>query len=258
MRRDFDILRGYDIHCSNAFWDSGKRAYVDMKWRLFESVFYFRAAANPDADEQPFGFIEVSSVLRAAARTRGFFHLGFDRRRFYAMKPLEQRLAVYLAKQFTSQKLHRRFVSDLARVLPIEAARERDVRRLLAAAANGLLAASLPTLAAFRLTRSTSGAWLAEFTRGVKPPTTYTVPSRAARSFPPAVADLVVRIGDALGSGDDELWWARCAERLGRGAVDRALGLLKEARQTGRVSNPGGLLTKFFKDIAHESGVSLD
>jgi hypothetical protein len=257
LRRDFDILRGYDIHCVNAFWDSRRQAYVDMNWRLFESVFYFRPTAGPDADGQPFGFVEVSSVLRTVARTRGFFHLGFDRRRFYALKPLEQRLAVYLAKQFTSQKLHRRFVGDLARVLPIEAGRERDVNKLLSAAANGLLAKSLPTLAAFRLTRANSGGWLAEFNRGVKPAATYTRPRHAVRAFTPAVADLVARIGEAVGSADDDLWWARCAERLGPGAVDRGLGLLKEARRSGRVSNPGGLLTKFFKDIADEGGIAL-
>jgi hypothetical protein len=39
LRRDLDILRGYDLHCKNAFWDRKGQAYVDMKWRLFGSVF---------------------------------------------------------------------------------------------------------------------------------------------------------------------------------------------------------------------------
>jgi hypothetical protein len=39
LRRDLDILRGYDLHCKNAFWDRRRQAYVDMKWRLFGSVF---------------------------------------------------------------------------------------------------------------------------------------------------------------------------------------------------------------------------
>ena len=37
-----DILRGYDFHCKNAFWDHRRRAYVDMNWRLFGAVFYFK------------------------------------------------------------------------------------------------------------------------------------------------------------------------------------------------------------------------
>ena len=257
LRRDIDVLRGYDIHCRNAFWDSARQSYVDMNWRLFGAVFYFRTAPGPDGGEQPFGFIEVSPALRAAAATRGFFRLGFDRRQFYALKPLEQRLAVYLAKQFTSQKLHRRFVRDLAAVLPLGAARERDVRRLLAATANGLLAKKLPTLAAFRLTRSASGAWLAEFSRGTRPAEPYTMPRPSGETLSPAVAELVDRIALAVGSADDRVWWARCVEVLGRGAVDRGLGLLKEARQAGTVRNPGGLLTTFFKAFAAEAGVTL-
>jgi hypothetical protein len=39
--------------------------------------------------------------------------------------------------------------------------------------------------------------------------------------------------------------------------VDRALGQLKEARQLARVTNPGGLLTKIFKDIAAEARIAL-
>ena len=257
LRRDFDVLRGYDLHCVNAFWDSTRQSYVSMNWRLFGAVFYFRSGSSPESAEQPFGFIEVSSVLRAVARTRGFFSLGFDRRRFYGLKPLEQRLAVYLAKQFASQKLHRRFVRDLATLLPIEATRDRDVRRLLAEAATGLRVGDVGLLSDFHFSLSTNGEWLAEFTRATRLATTYTVPRRAAESLNPLVAELVARIAEAVGSDDDRVWWARCAETLGRGAVDRGLGLLKEAKATGKVTNPGGLLTKFFKDIAAEAGSSL-
>ena len=257
LRRDFDVLRGYDIHCKNAFWDSKRQSYADMNWRLFGSVFYFKAGPGADAAEQPFGFIEVSSVLRDAARTRGLFSLGFGRDRFYGLKPLEQRLAIYLAKQFTSQSLHRRFVRDLARVLPIEAGRDRDARRILADAGGGLVRAGLPILASFRLVPSASGDWLAEFRRGAKAADTFTVPRPAGGTVSAAVAESVLLIAEAVGGDDDRVWWERCAERLGRGAVDRGLGLLKEARRAGRVTNPGGLLTKFFKDIAAEGGVAL-
>lgn len=257
LRRDFDVLRGYDLHCQNAFWDSARQSYVDMNWRLFGSVFYFKAGPAPGADEQPFGFIEVSSVLRAVAKSRGFFSLGFDRHQFYRLKPLEQRLALYLAKQFTSQKLHRRFVRDLARVLPIEATRERDVRRLLSEACDGLQKSRVVGLIDAQLVKSASGEWRAEFSRGSRAVTTYTVSRHAAETLSPAAADLVRRISEAVGSNDDRVWWARCVETLGRGAVDRALGLLKEAKQTGTVRNPGGLLTKFFQDIAREAGESL-
>ena len=65
------------------------------------------------------------------------------------------------------------------------------------------------------------------------------------------------RITEAIGSPRDRRWWTRCVARLGPGAVDRALGQLKEACGTRRVRNPAALLTKIFKDIAEEARVSL-
>ena len=79
MRRDLDILRGYDFHCTNAFWDPQRRAYVDMKWRLFGSVFFFKPHPDDIEKELPFGFLELSPVLQEVAKTRGFFTLGFGR-----------------------------------------------------------------------------------------------------------------------------------------------------------------------------------
>lgn len=258
LRRDLDVLRGYDIHCKNAFWDSARQAYVDMNWRLFGAVFYLKSGpGRGDPEEHPSGFIEVSSVLRAVAKTRGFFALGFDRHQFYRLRPLEQRLALYLSKQFTSQALHRRFVRDLARVLPIDAGREREVRSAVRAAAAGLRAKGVAILHSFRLVESSTGAWVAEFRRGEVPVRPYRAPRTAAESLAPDVAVWVDRITAAVGSDDDRAWWVQCVTRLGTGAVDRALGQLKEARRAQRVANPGGLLTKIFKDIAAEQRILL-
>jgi hypothetical protein len=257
MRRDLDILRGYDFHCTNAFWDHRRRAYVDMRWRLFGSVFYFRPDPADADSELPYGFIEVSSVLREVARTRGFFALGFGSKLFHRLRPLEQRLAVYLAKKFVSQAVHRRFVDDLARALPIEAVDPAEARKTLKSAAAGLKAKGVPILAAFRVEKGREGRYLATFKRG-QAPAQDPPASRLARTVvTPELAFQVDRIVEAVGSGDDRAWWAQCARRLGGGAVDRALGLLKEARSTGRVRNPGAVLTKFFKDIAAEQGVLL-
>ena len=205
----------------------------------------------------PFGFIEVSSVFQQIARTRGFFALGFESSLFYDMKPLEQRLAVYLAKKFVWQKLHRRFVDDLARALPIEAGRPVDVRVALKKAAQGLLDMKLPILEAFLVEKSRDGRWLATFTRKAPPRQDTPVPAHAAEDLSPALVALVDRISDAVGSGADRPWWTQCVKRLGPGAVDRTLGQLKEARQLSSIRNPGGLLTKIFKDIAIEAGITL-
>jgi hypothetical protein len=228
-----------------------------MKWRLFGSVFYFKESADSEQTQMPFGFIEVSPVLQQIARTRGFFALGFESRRFYGMKPLEQRLAVYLAKKFISQETHRRYAEELARALPVEAGTDVDARKAIRRAALGLLDKGLPILQSFAFERSKEGRWLAVFRRKAPPSQDAAIPVRAAAALAPALAALVDRIVEATGNADDRLWWAQCARRLGPGPVDRALGQLKEARGLTKVKNPGGLLTKIFKDIAAEAGITL-
>ena len=257
LRRDLDVLRGYDFHCTNAFWDPRRRAYVDMKWRLFGSVFFFKPHPDDPDKELPFGFIEVSPILQQVAKTRGFFSLGFGSHLYYSLRPVEQRLAVYLAKKFVSQRRHRRRMGDLVRALPIEAAEEKEARKTLRSAAEGLLAKGLPILSAFRFERSAEGGWLAVFERAAAPVQDARTTRLAGLSLAPALADQVERLVEAVGTDADRLWWAQCVRRLGAGPVDRALGLLKEARHRQAVRNPGGLLTAIFKDIARDMGVVL-
>ena len=208
-------------------------------------------------EQIPFGFIVVRPVSQSIAETRGSFSFDFVSKLLYHLKPLEQRLAIYLAKKFVSQKLHRRFVRDLAKALPIETANESNARKVLARAAKGLLDAEIPSLAAYRFEKSVTGKWLIVFERKHAPKQNDATYRKAAEELTPALFG-VERIVEALGSDDDRAWWTQCAKRLGNGAVDRALGLLKEAKQTQTIRNPGGLLTRLFQKIADEYGVALN
>jgi len=258
VRRDIDILRGYDFHATNAFYHRERKAYVDMKWRMFGSVFYFKPSSDDADQELPFGFIEVSPVLQQIAKSRGFFSIGFKNELFHALKPMEQRLAVYLAKKFTSQKLHRRFVTDLVCALPIETATEIDARKAIKRTANGLLEAKVPILESFRFEKSVNGQWLAVFQRKQAPRQGANTYQQAGRELASGLRDQIERIVEAVGGGEDRAWWTQCVKRLGAGAVDRGLGLLKEARQHQEIKNPGGMLTWLFQKIADEYGVALN
>jgi hypothetical protein len=255
LRRDLEILRGYEIRCSNACWDSETGRYVDRTWRLLPETAEF-AQCRPGSS----GELDAGEELRRIISTRGFFPLGFGREAFYCLRPLEQRLAIYLARKFRFQSLHRRYVEDLARALPIEAGRPRDVRACLTRTARGLLSSDVSVLSDFHFTCPRSGRWIAEFHRAVD---AVAVPpwrddprdafDRDERQFEYHLA----RIAQATGSSRDRAWWLRCLRRLGPGPVERALGQLREACQSGRVRNRGALLTKILKDLAAEAGVSL-
>jgi len=213
-------------------------------------------AKTPSGTES--GTLEVSDVLQEIARTRGFFVLGFTRHFFRDLKPLEQRLALYLAKKFLSQKLHRRFVEDLAQALPIEATRPDSVCTILKGTAQGLLDKHFPLLASFALEKSPrDGRWLVSFHRKARPKFDHPLPYAAARTLAPNLAFLVDQIVEATGDTKSRTWWAQCAQSLGHGGVDRALGQLRETCELRAVKNRGAMLTKIFQDLARESGVTL-
>ncbi|HEX3878958.1 MAG TPA: hypothetical protein VHW24_18355 [Bryobacteraceae bacterium] len=256
LRRDIEILCSCRFHCKNAFWDRERQAYVDMNWQLFNSVFYFKDKPYGNQTEMPFGFIEVSSVLQQIARTRGFYTLGFPAPFFYKLKPLEQRLAIYLAKKFMSQPLHQRFVDDLAKALPIDAKRPDNVRAILKNAANGLIEKAVPFLATFELRKSREGKWVAVFHRRslprVSPP-----PIEGTDSLPEPTDLLVRRLSEISGQPEDWRWWRKCAEQLGPVGIEAAIQQFEEASRLRRVERPGALLTKILKDVAGGLGLTI-
>lgn len=258
LRRDIKVLCGYRFECRNAFWDREKQAYVDMdQWSLFTGAFYFKETPDDPQQQLPFGFVGVHPILQQVARTRGFFALGFAARFFHGLKPLEQRLAIYLAKRFMSENFHRRFVDDLARALPIEAALPGNIRASIRAAAEGLLAKKIPILESFAFEKSRDGRWLATFRRKAPPKQDVSLPKQAAEDLGSGIAALVERMIEATGNAEDRAWWTQCALRLQQGGIDRALGQLKETCQLNKVKNRGAMLTKILKDISKESGIAL-
>ena len=256
MIRDFNVLTDYKFKCYNAFWDAERKAYVDMEsWRLFDNVVFFKAKHNSNQIQMPFGFVKVNSVLQAIAKTRGFFALGFDNRLFYDLKPLEQRLAIYLAKRFRSQKMCVRYVEDLAKALPIEASRPDNVRAILSRTANGLLKKGLPILQSYKIEKAgVGGKWLANFYRKEIPKDTITP---KIDSFNPDLETLVLELIEASGEPKNRNWWIQCARSLGRDGIFRALGQFEEKRRLEDLRSEGAMLTAILKDVADQYGVKI-
>ena len=119
LRRDLDILCGYEFDCVNAFWEPVSRTYGNMRaWHLFTGWYEAtRGRAGDPQQELPFGFVELSETFAKIAQERGFFVTGFDSGLFHRLRPVEQRLALYLSKMFVSQELHRRHEAELYHAL---------------------------------------------------------------------------------------------------------------------------------------------
>jgi hypothetical protein len=267
LRRDLDILCGYEFDCQNAFWDPGTETYGSMHaWHLF-SGWYEPLRRRPDdrQAELPFGFIEVSETFAKVASQRGFFVTGFDSPFFHSLRPVEQRLALYLSKMFVSQEFHRRFLDDIAAAIPIEAASATKVRQTLREAASGLMEKGFPNLERFEVERGRGGRWLATFHRRDKVEQDAS-PRPASLVGLPATEKLLIEemIEVTRDPGSTDMW-ALAVRRLGTEAVRYALADLKsEVAQRGagggggeQIKNRGAWLTKKLFAMAEERGTKL-
>lgn len=255
MVRDFRVLEGYSFECENAFWNEKTKSYIDMTWRLFDNIVFFKARHDSNQIQMPFGFVKVNSVLQGIAQGRGFFALGFDNQLYYKLKPLEQRLAVYLAKRFRSHEICVRYVDDLAQALPIEATRPDNVRAILSRTVNGLMKKGLPILQSYKIEKSgTGGEWLAYFYRKEIPKDTLLIKKD---SYDPDLEFLVNELIEVSGEPKHRNWWTQCARSLGRDGIFRAIGQFKEKQLLEDLRNEGAMLTAILKDIARQQDVKI-
>ena len=267
LRRDLDILCGYEFDCVNAFWEPVSRTYGNMRaWHLFTGWYEAtRARAGDPQQELPFGFVELSETFAKIAQERGFFVTGFDSGLFHRLRPVEQRLALYLSKMFVSQELHRRHEAELYHALPIEAERLAKRRQTLREAAQGLVDKGYPNLASFSLEKAVRADGLvALFRRRQKIRQDQPLRGFALNRLPAAVRSLVEDIVEQTGDPDSIPMWVRAVRGLGADAVRFALADLRSeqrqraaGRETEAIKKPGAWLTTKFMAMAEERGVRI-
>ena len=266
LRRDLDILCGYEFDCVNAFWDPVSRTYGDMRaWHLFTGWYEAtRARAADPQEELPFGFVELSETFVKIVQERGFFVTGFDSAFFHRLRPIEQRLALYLSKMFVSQELHHRHEEELYKALPIEAVRVTKRRQTLREAVEGLVQKGYSNLAGFSLDRAARNDGLvASFRRRHKVEQDRPVRRPTLGELPEAARLLVEDVVEETSDPDSITMWTRAVRGLGEEAVRYALADLRSERRQRSVSgndgiqNAGAWLTTKLMAMAEERGVQI-
>ena len=267
LRRDLDILCGYEFNCVNAFWDPVSRTYGDMHaWHLFTGWYEATPTqANEPQQQLPFSFVELSETFAKIAQERGFFVTGFNSEFFYRLRPIEQRLALYLSKMFVSQELHRRYEAELYHALPIEAARLSKRRQTLYEAAQGLIDKGHPNLAAFSFEKAARReGFVAMFHRRQKVQQDQPLRGFALNQLSETARALVQDIVEQTGDPGSIPMWVRAVRGLGDQAVRFALADLRSeqlqraaSRETEPIKNPGAWLTTKFMAMAEERGIRI-
>ena len=109
-----------------------------MTFHLFDRVDLYKETPTGQAT-LPFARIKSSDVLYGSVLKNSLFIIGFDSDFFHGLKPAEQRLALYLAKIFRSQKTHKRELFEFASHLPLQVKEKRYLKRDLKKICHGLI-----------------------------------------------------------------------------------------------------------------------
>lgn len=261
IRRDLTILSTMSINSYNAFWDSERKAYANMVgWSFFGHATYFMPTQRfMQQEELPLGFIEVTPVFQKIAATRGLFGLGFPPEFFFSLKPLEQRLAVYLARRFKFQSFVTHQVDKVCAAIPINAAREDNRRKKLREVAQGLIDKQFPLLANFTVEKS-KREWKVTFTRKRKPTPEKPIWSAKDLGIRPEEQYVIDEIVSLIGDDSSRAWFVQCLRAIGDGPMNRAIGNFKELYVQEKQpikTTPGAVMTGIIQGIAEEMGIQI-
>jgi len=258
ITRDLDCLAHLTFDAINAFWDNEKKAYVDIKgFKLFDYVALYKDSPKGQA-ALPFSFIKVSEILWDSVNKRSFFPVGIKRELFHSLKPLEQRVALYLEKVFRSQHTHRRDIFKLAEQLPIQSQTAKHIKSTLKRTCEGLIGKGYEKLAEYKFEKSADGrSENLVFHRAGNLELPFKSSLRKEKKEPIEVEDLVNQILEAMGDEESKGFYTLVAQRMPRETIYRVLSEIRlEARETG-IRNKGAIFTVKIKRYAQEHGIDL-
>lgn len=262
IKRDMDILGTMSIRSTNAYWCSKHQAYKSINnWRFFGASNHFsKRPTFSHQEELPFGYIEVSHTLQEIAKSRGFFALGFQREYFFALKPHEQRLAVFLARRFRYQNYVTLNFEAVVKAIPLTSTRDIDKRIKLKQIAEGLLKKQFPLLGGYKLEKK-RGKWIVHFYRKQKPTPEKPIKAyQAEMSLTDEEDTLLIEMIKLTDDPEARFWWLHCIRVLGEASIWRAIGNFKELyiqdKQPIR-KNKAAAFYGILKGFAEERNLSL-
>lgn len=260
--RDLDCLVGITIKAKNAFWDNEAKAYVDMAFHLFDSYYLFKEKSDGQA-MLPLAQIKASDVLYGSILKNSILIAGFDSKFFHSLKPLEQRLAIYLTKVFRSQTMHKRDLIKFAEQVPIYVKQIKHIKQQIKRTCSGLMGKGFDLLESFEFEKGMHKQEFIVFRRRGELPKTFSGNEKTGKFFGKGVDQTMSGfiVEDILKVCEDKKsidFYKKVAREVPESSIYRALSEVKEARDLGEIKkSKGALFTNLIKKYAHEQGIEI-
>jgi hypothetical protein len=259
--KDLNCLVGIKIEAKNAFWDNELKAYVDMIFHLFDQVSFYKETPTGQAT-LPFARIKASDVLYGSVLKNSILIADFDSKFFHSLTPVEQRLALYLAKIFRSQTFHKREILEFARQIPIYAKQTKHIKERLKKACTGLLNKGFKYLDSYGFEKGADRKTeFIYFQRKGELPPLLKKQSPESQVNKKEDYEVDVLVEDILEVCQDEKsaeFYRKVAQLLPKSDIYRALSEVKEIRDLGEVKkSKGAIFTSLIKKYAKQQGINI-
>jgi hypothetical protein len=225
-----------------------------MTFHLFDQLQLFKEKPDGQAN-LPLARIKASDVLYGSIQKNSLLTTGFDKDFFYSLKPIEQRLALYLSKVFRSQLIHKRNLNIFAGQIPIYAKQTKHIKEQIKKAGNGLMKKGFDLLEEFYFEKAEDKRIdHVVFKRKGKLPVIPKLPAKEQYEIDILVEDIL----DICEDQKSINYYKKVARCLDRETIYRALAEVREVRDLGEIKKTkGALFTSLVKKYASEQCIKL-
>jgi hypothetical protein len=228
-----------------------------MSFHLFERVEFFKDKPKGQAI-LPYSRIKASDILFGSIIKNSLFITKFDSKFFHSLKPMEQRLALYLSKIFRSQTVHKRELIEFASQIPLQVKQKKLIKQRLKIACQGLIDKEFRLLESFRFEKGKDKNEYIVFKRKgelKKPPELQSGKNKKEQY---EIDILVEDILEVCQDGQSENFYKKVARLMDSETIRRALAEVREVRDLGEIKkSKGALFTNLIKKYAQEERIEL-
>lgn len=156
LKKTLQCIHGIHIKAENALFLPELDRYENRKFYLFPSLRTYTKHEKELNPKDDFFYITVDEDFYKAVKAKTTYFIPFDRHYFKTLKPMEQKLALMLAKVFTPWKKAQRFqwswkIDNLANQIPILASNSKHIRMQLKRTCDGLISKDFPFLSKYTI-----------------------------------------------------------------------------------------------------------
>jgi len=154
LKKTLNCIHGIHFQVDNALYlPPPYDRYETRKFYLFPSLHTY-SKEDKEMNPDDYLYLSVDEHFHAAIKAKTTFFIPFDRHYFKTLKPMEQKVALMLAKVFTPYKKNQRFewkrsIKKLSQQIPIITDEKFQIKRQLKRTCDGLIQKNFPFLSKY-------------------------------------------------------------------------------------------------------------